>query len=239
MTTDELTAWKTDVMDAFADVETVADVTAGNFAKDLDKMADAAELMDKDMQQIAQADWVPDAFLKFLLDQGPAAIHDFAEAGRAGREAMVADWKRLGDATGGLQTTLDDLTAAVNDLANAIRGIPSKKRIDIFVVRHRYSDGELIGGPTVGTGGIVKAAHGMITQGPTVLAGEGSYSTFAGRGAEAVIPLNGRGLDILSEAMRRAEGKMAKNGDGTITINIDRRRPAEELSRYDRFGGRR
>jgi hypothetical protein len=94
----------------------------------------------------------------------------------------------------------------------------------------------LIGGPQVGTatGGIVTAASGLVTRGPTILAGEGAYSTFAGKGAEAVIPLNGRGIDILGEAIRRASGKMKDSGSRTMNIELrpDRRRFTDAID-YD------
>ncbi len=56
----------------------------------------------------------------------------------------------------------------------------------------------------VAEGAIVRAAHGLITRGPVILAGEGTYPTFAGRGAEAVIPLGTRGIAILAKALQLA-----------------------------------
>jgi len=61
-------------------------------------------------------------------------------------------------------------------------------------------------------------AMGGIVTGP-VLTGEGAYSTFAGRGAEAVIPLDGRGLGILAEALARA-GARQRGGNRTVVVNV-------------------
>lgn len=67
--------------------------------------------------------------------------------------------------------------------------------------------------PTTATSGhaqgaVIAGATGFITQSPTYLLGEGGYSTFAGQGAEGVIPLNDRGINILAEALARAFERM-------------------------------
>jgi hypothetical protein len=70
-------------------------------------------------------------------------------------------------------------------------------------------------GVGVATGGIARAASGMIARSP-LLVGEGSYDTRWGKGAEAVTPLDDRGIGILSEAlglaMERAGGKGGGHG---------------------------
>lgn len=74
------------------------------------------------------------------------------------------------------------------------------------------------------TGGIRGAAGGaMVARGPTLLVGEGRYATFAGRGAEAILPLNGRGISILSEALYRAghRGDTNRSGRVNVTVNIN------------------
>lgn len=58
---------------------------------------------------------------------------------------------------------------------------------------------------TVALGGVIRGADGFVTRGPTFLVGESSQMTFAGKGAEAVLPLDDRGIAILAEAMRRAQ----------------------------------
>lgn len=54
------------------------------------------------------------------------------------------------------------------------------------------------------SGGIVGAQHGGITRGPTLLTGESHRPTPFGRGTEAILPFDSRGIGILSEAIDRA-----------------------------------
>lgn len=72
----------------------------------------------------------------------------------------------------------------------------------------------------LGLGGIIIAGQrGFITQGPVFQFGEGGYSTFAGRGSEAVLPLDQEhGLKVLSEAIRRA---MPKTGVEGMVVQLD------------------
>lgn len=81
------------------------------------------------------------------------------------------------------------------------------------------STGTFQTGGGIASGGIIAAASGLIARRPTFLVGEGNYSTFAGRGAEAVIPLNDRGISILAEAVRRGMG--SGSGGQTIVLNGD------------------
>jgi TP901 family phage tail tape measure protein len=61
-------------------------------------------------------------------------------------------------------------------------------------------------------GGIVRAATGLITRGPTILAGEGNYPTFAGKGAEMITPLDSRGIGIMARAFEMAMQRAGKKG---------------------------
>jgi TP901 family phage tail tape measure protein len=73
-------------------------------------------------------------------------------------------------------------------------------------------------GPGVGNsakGGIIHGATGFIARRPTYLVGEGLYPTSAGRGAEAVIPLGQRGMDILATAIKKG------TGDSLIVAMLD------------------
>lgn len=55
-------------------------------------------------------------------------------------------------------------------------------------------------------GGILAMHGGGIVRKPTYLVGEGGYGTFAGRGAEAVIPLDSRGIGVIATAIKKAGG---------------------------------
>jgi len=70
-------------------------------------------------------------------------------------------------------------------------------------------------------------AIGGITQGSVYMLGEGASSTFAGRGAEAVIPLNSRGIGILAEAVRQGTGGAP---EVKVLVRPDRRRFNRDLS---------
>jgi TP901 family phage tail tape measure protein len=74
--------------------------------------------------------------------------------------------------------------------------------VDLIVRSHGGTGG--LRGTQQALGGITRAAAGMIVRTPTVLAGEGGYQTFAGRGAEANIPLDTRGIGILGKALKMA-----------------------------------
>jgi hypothetical protein len=72
-----------------------------------------------------------------------------------------------------------------------------------------------------GQGGILRAATGLITQGPVVL-GESPNATRWGKGTEAAIPLDSRGIGILGQAMKIALGDSGA-GKGQRPIVIDLR----------------
>lgn len=68
----------------------------------------------------------------------------------------------------------------------------------------------------VALGGIIAGAAGFITRGPTMLVGESRKMTFAGKGAEAVIPFDNRGIGILAKALEKA----GSGGSGEAVTNL-------------------
>jgi hypothetical protein len=90
----------------------------------------------------------------------------------------------------------------IGDLKNALDTLAVHKTITIDVNRTGGGGGKVL----TARGGIIHGAEGFITQGPVFQIGEGSASTFAGKGAEGVIPFNERGIGILAEALSRAGG---------------------------------
>jgi hypothetical protein len=93
------------------------------------------------------------------------------------------------------------------------------------------------------TGGIVRAAHGLIARGPVILAGEGSYATPFGQGAEAVLPLDSRGIGILAKALGMA---LERSGGGIVTLDArsvqaiaDALRHAPLVARMDPYEAKR
>lgn len=107
----------------------------------------------------------------------------------------------------------------VADLQRTIAGLTGQPHVINFVARTFKETGVVPDvGPTGGgggggsggggagsvhqkaAGGIIRGATGFITKRPTYLVGEGPYRTPAGRGGEAVIPLNARGRRFMQEA---------------------------------------
>src|SRR5205085_9887644 len=109
-----------------------------------------------------------------------------------------------------VQADVNQALGAINSVQGRLNGLQNKT-VTVTVVTHQVTIGggsyKGHGGP-VAMGGIIRGQEGFVTQAPTYMVGEGGYSTFAGRGAEAVIPLNTRGIDILAKAMKKAGGGM-------------------------------
>ncbi len=115
----------------------------------------------------------------------------------------------------------------VQTFISAVNAIPDV----VTTIVQTITTGSSSGGDAVG-GVRGMARGGFVTNGPTFanayggsgrrLSGEGAYNTFAGKGAEAVIPLNGRGIDILAEAVKRGnERSGAVSGGGAgVTVNV-------------------
>jgi hypothetical protein len=122
-------------------------------------------------------------------------------------------------------------TRAANAAVNAIQGKINSLHADPVVVPITYS----VSGSPQGVrgfrvagakGGIFPMGVGGITQRPVYQFGEGGYSTFAGRGAEAVIPLNSRGIDILAKAVQKGGAGRSIN----VTINTQGSMNPEQLA---------
>jgi TP901 family phage tail tape measure protein len=112
--------------------------------------------------------------------------------------------------------------SAVNGALARING--ASATVDIYGVYH--SPALPPGVTKKAEGGIIRGASGFITRGPTYQFGEGGYSTFAGKGAEAVIPLNSRGIDILAKAVQKGGAGRSIN----VTINTQGSMNPEQLA---------
>jgi TP901 family phage tail tape measure protein len=119
---------------------------------------------------------------------------------------------------------------AVLGLVGAISQVQSKSvTISVHTVMTGTSSYKQVHGAT---GGIFPMGGGGITQAPVYQFGEGGYSTFAGRGAEAVIPLNEKGIGILSKAMKKAGGGPHINVTINTQGNFDENTLAASVSRH-------
>jgi len=136
----------------------------------------------------------------------------------------------------------NDLIGTVQDLIGKYKQVPGSKKTNVSApgaekaaadvreyvrwlhlipstistqLQYRRVDVGAPGGPSpIAEGGIIAGARGFITRGPTYLVGEGTRQTFAGVGAEAVLPLDQRGIGILAEALRQAN---RQTGDPSLT----------------------
>jgi TP901 family phage tail tape measure protein len=125
----------------------------------------------------------------------------------------------------------------VDALHASLRGLPRNVGIRIGVNIAQTGATQLV--PRLGgrvlqaQGGIAFAREGMIAKAPTFLAdygmiiGEGRYPTFAGRGAEANVPLDSRGIGILAKALAQAQvvgggGRPARSAPLIGTLNWQR-----------------
>jgi len=149
-------------------------------------------------------------------DQATAMIEDGVAQGQL-EQQLIKLGRRFGLTRGEVLRLIDDLGVYEGKL-NRLDG----KIVDTTVRTTFVTSGTpQQGAGETAAGGIVRAAHGLITRGPTILAGEGSYPTFAGRGAEAVIPLNTRGIGILSKAMSMALGDLKGRGPGEVHLHFE------------------
>ncbi len=80
-----------------------------------------------------------------------------------------------------------------------------------------------LGGVRHFASGAITAQTGLIARAPVRLVGEGTSPTFAGRGAEAIVPLDSRGIGILGKALTLALqpllGKLG-GGDGERPVVV-------------------
>ncbi|MEX0755704.1 MAG: phage tail tape measure protein [Actinomycetota bacterium] len=125
---------------------------------------------------------------------------------------------------------VDDSQArnAISGITQLLNNIQDE---DVFVNVIRR--GEALGGIGLASGGVRAAATGFIARQPT-LVGEGQYATRFGKGAEAIVPLDSRGIRILSKAIEAAGGG-GRGGDTIIHVHpspgMDEAALAREVSR--------
>lgn len=232
MTAKELQEWRSSTKE---DIE-AASMTIGGLGEDWRKTARqtvvATRRMAKDAKQMAQdldklADLkAPDAFKQWLVEQGPGWVSGYVSANRKARDDIETYWSQAARATGNSKGAINDVTSKVKGLDSAITNLPSLKTIRVDIIYRYKTEGSpppIPGGGIAGGGialpGGFAAARGLITQRPTFLVGEGKYPTFAGKGAEAVIPLNDRGIGILAKALEKAGSRGGSNINVNLTVN--------------------
>lgn len=154
-----------------------------------------------------------------------AASGGLGKASRAAT-ALVAPINAVDAAALAANPALDDMRNSAGLLGSAFRNATDAVAAFIHQAHELQGIGvvPLPGGTgrvTLAQGGIVRAAHGLIVNRPTmirpnVMAGEA--------GAEAVIPLNSRGIGILAQALTQAIAASGIGGggpSGDIVIQIE------------------
>lgn len=111
--------WSVQTQDDFAQfvlgntkMKQAFNLTTKKFKQNLEEQARIARQGAEDLKVITNLP-IPEDFLKFLIDQGPAAIHAFVEGSKPEREAMKKSWKDIDEATGKYNKTLDGLAGIV------------------------------------------------------------------------------------------------------------------------------
>jgi len=216
------------------------------------------------MSSMAQVRDAQDALTE-LRRQGKQGTDEYREAERnalESQQSMIASFVQYKAELKGSTTTQAEVEQQLIDMgrefgiskaevrklidelgiyADKLHTLPKAKTVTITT--HYVQTGV---GPTgfkplpIATGGIVTAARGLIARSPTLLIGEGSYSTPFGKGAEAVIPLDSRGVGILAKALGMA---MDRSGGGRGDVHLhfnggifprDGREFAEDVTRVFR-----
>jgi hypothetical protein len=192
-----------------------AKVTANDILKAFIKQIAAQKEYEANILRLKERN-IPDDVLAQLTDLGlggAKVIAALADAADQKFDKIIAKMRLSGETA---RNTADDIASVGSAISNL-----HDKTISITVnrVTHRgTAEGGIIANAA---GGILAGANGFVTRHPTFLVGEGNYSTFAGRGAEAVIPLNERGIGILSEALKRAIGETGGRRGGDIHFHGD------------------
>lgn len=160
------------------------------------------------LHQLAAAAGLTDAQFKQLWERTNGL--------KDGLDALPRNVRVTLNADGDAEATVTRLKAGLNEINGNVY------TVDINGNFHRIGQSE--GGilPGFAEGGLIRGAGGFVARGPTYLVGEGSYATPAGRGAEAVIPLNARGRRFVQEAWgmddeHRARGPMVIAGELTLS----------------------
>jgi TP901 family phage tail tape measure protein len=133
MSSKDIKKLNTDFTSAMQDMRTQSDLTSGNFLQDIHKMMQVQKNFGKDMQALAKMQWVPDDFMSFLIQSGPAAIHDFVNSNSAGQKQAIADWRAWNAQLVANGHTLDTITGKVTTLNGKVQGLPSQKNVNVNV----------------------------------------------------------------------------------------------------------
>ena len=201
----------------------------------LEQMARKVREFRLDLRELSHERGIPDAFQKWLLEQGPDTIHNFIGATDEAREAMIANFRdKVQPAFQDAKGLIEELTGKtheakvnadtsqakekLNELIQNLREATDAPWIvDIVLKRSGATLGAILPGDGAALGGIIPAQAGLITR-PTILAGEGGRD-------EAIIPLeSGQGHRVLvgafADALREVQGGRKIVISGPVQIRM-------------------
>jgi hypothetical protein len=214
-------------------IEVATNRTARTFLQDSHSMLRAAQQSARGIKQLSRQDWVPNAYKRWLVSEGPEAVANFQRLTRRQQEAAISDWKDTQEAaetyeTGvnalepKVETETQEATSNFRTLNEEVAWLKQNNYIGVSVHTSYTSSGTPPQIPQgVASGGILGMAAGGITQRPVFMVGEGGSMTFAGKGAEAVIPLNNKGINILAEAVRRGQESSKPTPAPVINLTVN------------------
>jgi TP901 family phage tail tape measure protein len=218
--------------DAFSRLESIwktGAITTTSYAKALGNIQKAAADGKVGVDELGLKTGEAAAYMTTSAANAKTSQDAIVDDARSAKQRMLDE---MGNALGEQQTKLqgkisDSMLSVANSMSTAkslanttaddIGKAWARVPTDVTTTYHINVEGSVPSGGTSapsGTGkghaagGIIAGAMGFIAQSPTYLVGEGGYNTFAGRGAEGVIPLNDRGINILAEALGRAMERM-------------------------------
>jgi TP901 family phage tail tape measure protein len=211
---------------AMSGLSSKAHVTAADIVKAFNNsVASQAKL--KHALQVLAARGFPAELAQQFLDMGAQGVQGLIALARGSKsqtDKVIGDFKRT-------QGQADDVINKIFGIAGAIRDIPTHWQTDYDFYYHihgsppgqgyRKAEG---GVRRLAMGGVLRAQSGLIARSPTMLeVGEGKYGTAFGRGAEAILPLDSRGIGILAKAMELAMAKSnprGHQGDGQPPVVV-------------------
>jgi hypothetical protein len=136
MTGKELKEWRVGVGTSIKGVLGSLDTFEGKWkgsAKTLEDTLDGMRVkageFRQNLNELARSKWVPEDFKQFLIEQGPDAIHNFAEANRAAKDRMVTDFQGLQPSMNAIDGILKRMGTKLDGLNNRTVTIPI--RLDV------------------------------------------------------------------------------------------------------------
>lgn len=185
--TDKYRSALRDLKTASADA-ILAQIGLGSSVQDLkDKSKNAQKDAIADIKAYGKATGVSKGIVNDLIGEVRGLNAEYRLTPHEVATKIHADVSQAIDVLGFFRNLLDSITGTFTTVINTVR-------VGAAIAGAREAAG-------YAAGGIVPLAAGGITQAPTLLVGEGTRRTFAGRGAEAIIPLNAEGTAILGEAV--------------------------------------